>query len=153
MRRLFAISVALVSALALTSAPVRPEAGKAGAEYFGIGVARCPKSSLASHDFLVDDETTITFLGTIPAPRGEYWIYYHDHVYRHNYRETRNIILMARGCKYLGGYVVTVDPIGIRGNNIWFDAPKRTGNVIRFSNRTPPAEIWIDGEVHQFYSR
>lgn len=121
-----------------------------GPRHFGEGPSRCPARSVEMNGFLFDDETTITFLGTIPARRFEYWIYYHDHVYRHNYRETRHIILMGRNCRFLGAYHVTADPIGVRGNEILFDVSSRFGNTIRFINRIPPATIWIDGEVHNF---
>lgn len=148
--RLVVVTSALATILASSAPASSSDKARSHTRSFGQGAAKCPARSLEMHDVLVDDETTITFLGNIPAKRYEYWIYFHDHVYRHNMRETRRIIIMGRDCRYLGQYYVSADPIGIRGNDILFDASPRDGNVIRFVNGVPPAHIWIDGEVNQF---
>jgi hypothetical protein len=140
----------ILSLFASFTAEARPQARPDGLRYFGTGPARCPARSLEMHDLIVDNDTKITFLGTIPARRYEYWIYFHEYYFNHGTRITRRIVIMGRDCRYLGQYYVTADPIGVRGNDILFDVSIRYGNVIRFTNRLPPARIWIDGEIHQF---
>lgn len=147
MRKIFiglaAIPLFCVMPLAVASV----ESGRGGGRDFGEGASSCPARILEDQGLLVDDETTISFLGTISAGHREYWIYLHDHVYRRNYRETRHLIIMERGCAYLGAYFVPAKPIGIRGGAALFDVPEKVGNVIRFSDQGPPPTIWIEGEV------
>jgi hypothetical protein len=120
--------------------------------FFGQGTSRCPWSSLTSQGFSgpTGHGVTIRFLGTVPARRYEYFIYAHTFINPESEHGHERIIVMERGCKYAGQYYVMAQATRIRGNDILFNAPIEYGNVIRFSNRLPPAQAWIDGEVHEF---
>ena len=119
---------------------------------FGIGAAKCNWHDLERQapDLPMWEGVAIRLLGTIPARHHEYFIYHHEFNNPESLHGHQRILVMGRKCKYAGHYYVMARPIRVRGNDILFNAPKAYCNIIHFSDRMPPAQAWIDGEVHDF---
>ena len=144
---------ALIALLALpVSAEARHPPAHIHSQFFGTGPAKCNWHDLERQapDLPMREGVSIRFLGNIPARHYEYFIYHYEFNNPENSHGHQRILVMGRGCKYAGQYYVIARPIRVRGNDIIFDAPKAYGNIIHFPNRMPPAQAWIDGEVHNF---
>jgi hypothetical protein len=60
-------------------------------------------------------------------------------------------LLILSNTKYLGFYAIDELPIRLVGNVLEFPGPKEYGNSIVFSKETPPAKIYLDGEVRRLF--
>ena len=154
MKRIAIYAAMLVIFAAHGPAAAKASAGRVHPDFFGVGTARCPWQTLNSKNFdgPMEDDTYITFIGSLVSGKSKYSIYFHDHRDRHGaMHEVSRILLFAEKCRYLGQYVVMNKPSHIRGEDILFDIPNKYGNMIRFSNGQPPAQVVIDGEVEAFW--
>lgn len=118
-------------------------------EFFGDGKVECSGTKLVDDGFggVLDQLVSIEHLGDIKSGAFNYSVYYY---YRDGNHGTHIVIIMEDGCGYFGSYWVNDRPLRVSGQDVIFDAPVSSGNVIRFTGISPPARVVIDGEVEDF---
>lgn len=115
-------------------------------EIFGDGVVKCSGKNLVSQGFSggMDRHSSIEFLGKIAVNDIIYYVYFFGHVANH---AVYRILIFEYPCKYVGSYSVEDRPISVSAQDIIFNVPKDSGNLIHFSGETPPARIFVDGRI------
>lgn len=55
------------------------------------------------------------------------------------------LVVFTTNCRYLGSYVLDQEDYSVEGNRVIFPDSGVPGNMVEFTNATPPDRIWIDG--------
>ena len=94
----------------------------------------------------------LTYFGSIQNDSNSYKIYISKLVWAQSQRLTTRILIFSQ-FRYLGQYShISEDPIKIVKNKIIFPIDKEFGNSINLNTAKPPKQIYIDGEIHEFYN-
>jgi hypothetical protein len=118
----------------------------------GTGPMPCRWKTLQSQGFAdpIGEGVTLKYIGRVPGRTRAYHIYYWDFSNPVSLHGRQALLILQYRCRYIGQYSIMARPVRISGDTVFFDAPKKWGNRVRFANGLPPKQAWIDGEVNDF---